>query len=103
MTAPADFSVPTKVFPLITLFPSFFSLLLSIMAIMAFTQKVSKNEYFFTFYDSFLLFKSILLKTFCLGNNLSMHIKENTDFLRQKPRQLPSAEANSKGCTDCNY
>ena len=38
------------------------------------------------------------LKMFCLCNNLLMHINENTDFLRQKPQQLPSAKANFKGC-----
>ena len=31
-------------------------------------------------------------------NNLPTHIRENTDFLRQKPRQLLSAEANFEGC-----
>ena len=35
-----------------------------------------------------------VVKTICLSNNLSMHIRENTDFPRQKPRQLPSTEAN---------
>ena len=39
----------------------------------------------------------MLLRQFCLGNNLPMHIKENTKFRRQKPRQLPSAQANFKG------
>ena len=32
----------------------------------------------------------IVVETICLGNNLSMHIRENTDF----PWQFPSAEAN---------
>ena len=36
----------------------------------------------------------MLLKTFRLGNILLTHIRENTDFFRQKPRQLPSTEAN---------
>ena len=34
------------------------------------------------------------VKTICLSNNLPMHIRENTDFLRQ----LPSAKANFEGC-----
>ena len=34
----------------------------------------------------------MLLRKFCLGNNFSMNIKENTDFLLQRPRQLASAE-----------
>ena len=35
----------------------------------------------------------MLLRSFRLGNNLPMLIKENTDF----PRQLPSVEANFEG------
>ena len=37
--------------------------------------KVSKNEEFFTFYNSFLLITQMLLKQFCLSNNLLTHIK----------------------------
>ena len=33
-----------------------------------------------------------MLRKFCLGNNFLMNIKENTDFLLQRPRQLASAE-----------
>ena len=36
----------------------------------------------------------MLLRQFCLGNNLPTHIKENTDFPRQNPWQLPIAEGN---------
>ena len=39
----------------------------------------------------------MLLRQLRLGNNLPMHIRENTGFLQQKPRQLPSAEANFEG------
>ena len=39
-----------------------------------------------------------MLRQFRLGNNLPMHIRENTDFPRQKPWQLPSAAANFEGC-----
>ena len=53
----------------------------------------------------FLLFTIIYPKinmnvvmAICLGNNLSTHIRENTDFPRQKPQQLPIAEANFGGC-----
>ena len=48
----------------------------------------------------FLLFTIVypkinkFLRQFCLGNNLPTHIRENTNFHQQKPRQLPSAEAN---------
>ena len=36
----------------------------------------------------------MLLRQFYLDNNLQRHNRENTDFDRQKPRQLPSAKAN---------
>ena len=39
------------------------------------------------------------VKTNCLVNNLTTHIRENTDFPRQTPRQLPSVEANFEGWT----
>ena len=39
----------------------------------------------------------MLLRQFPIGNNLPTHIRENTDFPRKKPRQLPSAEANFDG------
>ena len=41
---------------------------------------------------------NMLLRKLRLGNNLPTHIKENTNFLRQKPRQLPSAEAVFERC-----
>ena len=31
-------------------------------------------------------------------DNLPTHIKENTDFLRQKPQELLIAEVNCEGC-----
>ena len=40
----------------------------------------------------------MLLRQFCLGNKLLIHIKENTDFPWQKPWQLPNAEGNFEGC-----
>ena len=40
----------------------------------------------------------MLLKQFHLGNNLLTHIREDTDFPRQKPWQLPSAKVNFEGC-----
>ena len=39
----------------------------------------------------------MLLRQFHQGNNLPTYIKENKDFPSQKPRQLPSAEANFEG------
>ena len=38
-----------------------------------------------------------MLRKSCLSNNLPMNIKENTDFLLQKPQQLLSAEVNFEG------
>ena len=40
----------------------------------------------------------MLLRQFYLGNNLAAHIRENTDFLWEKPPKLPSFEANFEGC-----
>ena len=37
-----------------------------------------------------------VVKIICLNNNLSMHIRENTDFPGQKPQQLLNADANFK-------
>ena len=38
-----------------------------------------------------------MLRQFRLSNNLSTHIRENTDFPQEKPQKLPSAEANFEG------
>ena len=40
----------------------------------------------------------MLLRQYRLGNNLATHIRENTDFLWEKPPKLPSALANFEGC-----
>ena len=97
MTAPADSFIPTKVISIDRTFSFIFFILLLIIAIMVFTQKVSKKEEFFTSYNSRLFLTHILLRQFRLSNNLPMHIKENTDFLWQKPWQLQSAGVNFKG------
>ena len=41
---------------------------------------------------------NVPLKQCRLGNNLPTHIRENTDFPRQRPRQLPSAKVKFEGC-----
>ena len=84
-------------------FPSFFFLYHWQLQLCEFIQKVSKNEDFFTFYNSLLLFTSMLLRQVCLSNDLLTHIKENTDFLQQKPQQLPSIKANFKGWSHAKY
>ena len=38
------------------------------------------------------------VKTICLSNNLPAHIRENTEFLWQKPWQFSSAEENFEAC-----
>ena len=42
--------------------------------------------------------KKYVLKTTCIGNNLPTYVRENTDFPRENPWQLPSAVANFEGC-----
>ena len=74
------FSVPTKVLSTdrtMLAFSSTFFLLLLIIAIMGFYSKSVWKIRFFTFYNSFLLFTYMLLRKFCLGNNLPTHIKES--------------------------
>ena len=39
----------------------------------------------------------MLFRQFRLSNNLLTHIRENTDFLQQKPQQSLSAKANFEG------
>ena len=78
MTASTDSSVPTKVDH------TFFSFSFNFFS---FVIDVCNN-------GSLLL---MLLRQFCLGNNLLMHLRVNTDFPQQKPRQLPSGEVNFKG------
>ena len=40
----------------------------------------------------------IVFKTVCLGNNLLMYSRENTDFPWQKQQQMLCAQANFEGC-----
>ena len=42
---------------------------------------------------------NMLLRQFCLGNNLTMQIRENTDFPRQKPLQMPRQISKTELCT----
>ena len=100
MTVPVDSSVPTKVLftdHTLLVSSSIFFFYYWWLQLWDFTQKLSQN-------DDFLLFPivyskiNMLLRKFRLGNNLPTHIKENTNFLRQKPRQLPSAEAVFERC-----
>ena len=102
MTALIDSSVPTKVL----FIDHFFRFLFYFFPFIIdncnygslFFQKVYKNEDFLLFTIIYPEINMNVVKTICLGNNLSKYIRENIDFPRQKPRQLPSAEANFGGC-----
>ena len=41
----------------------------------------------------------MLLQQFCLGNDLSKHIRKNTGFPWQTFQQMQSVEANFEGCS----
>ena len=96
MTASADSSIPTKV---LSTDHTFFVFLYFFPFIIDNCRNFAKNDIkikiFFTIIDPRI---NMLLGQFCLGNNLPTHIRENTDFPWQKPWQLPSAQANFKGC-----
>ena len=47
--------------------------------------------------------KKYVLKTTCIRNNLPTYIRENRDFPRENPWQLPSAVANFEGCKYVDY
>ena len=93
MTALADSSVTAKALSMFTLYLLFFLffLLLLIIAISEFTKKVSKNEDFLLFTIVYSKINTSIVKTISPQQYLPTHIRENTDFLRQKPRRLPSA------------
>ena len=101
MTALADSSITTKVLStyhtLLVFFITFFFYYWQLQS-WEFTQKVSKNEGFFTFYNS--LFKNYIKKKNAVKTIL--HIRENTDFLWQKPpncqvlKQISKAEYTSE-------
>ena len=90
----ADSSAPTNVLcndHAFFVFSIHFFLLLVITAII----RIYSVCYFFP-----IIYQNInvnVVKTICLGNNLATNIGENTNFPRQRPWQLPSAEANFEG------
>ena len=61
-------------------------------------RKGTKKKIFYFLQKFIEKLTCMLLRQFCLGNNLPTHIRKNTDFPRQSPRQLPSAKANFEGC-----
>ena len=61
-------------------------------------SKCIKLKIFLVFTIIYSKLTWMLWKQFCLGNNLPTHIRENTDFSREKPQRLLSAEANFKDC-----
>ena len=98
MTAPADSSVSTKVLSI-----DHFSCLLHLFPFITdncnyrrvFRKGTKKIFYFLQKFIEKLT--CMLLRKFCLGNNLPTHIRENTDFPRLSRRQLPRAKANFEG------
>ena len=99
MTAPSDSSIPTKAFsidhPLLVFF--FFFFIIVNCNYGSFTSTYLKMKMFLLFTIVYSKI-NMLLRPFRLSNNLPTQIKENIDFLRQKPWQLPSAKANFEGC-----
>ena len=91
-----------KFYPLITLFFFFyfifFLLYLNNCNHGSFFRKGVKMKIFYFLQKFIWKLTWMLLRQFCLGNNLLMHIRENTDFPWQKPWQLSRAEVNFKGC-----
>ena len=66
-------------------FPSFFPFIVNSCNYESFFRKGITNEDFFCFLQYMIYPKTwMLLRQFCLGINLSMHIRENADFPWQK-------------------
>ena len=63
-------------------------------------QNGFKNWIFLLILTVFYPKTNILVRHFRHSNDSPTHIRENTDFPRQIPRQLPSAMANFEGWTD---
>ena len=89
MTAPADSSVQTEGYPLITLcsFLHFISFIIDNCNYRSLLRKCLKMKIFLLFTNIYSKI-NMLLRKFCLGNNLPTHIQENIDFPRQKSWQL---------------
>ena len=89
-----------KFYPLITLcwfFSSLFSFIFDNCNYGSLLKKCPKMKTFLLFTIIYSKININVVKIICLGNNLPTHIREYTDFLWQKPQQLPSAKANFKG------
>ena len=89
-----------KFYPLITLcwfFSSLFSFIFDNCNYGSLLKKCPKMKTFLLFTIIYSKININVVKIIRLGNNLPTHIREYTDFLWQKPQQLPSAKANFKG------
>ena len=98
MTAPADSSVPTKnqfIYHTLFLLPFIFFFFFCNYGNLL--GKCLKMNLFLLFTMVYSKLTYMLLRQFRLGSNLPTHIKENIDFLPQKPRKLSSAKANFEG------
>ena len=98
MTAPTDSSVPTKnqfIYHTLFLLPFIFFFFFCNYGNLR--GKCLKMNLFLLFTMVYSKLTYMLLRQFRLGSNLPTHIKENIDFLPQKPRKLSSAKANFEG------
>ena len=59
-------------------------------------KKSIKLKMFFLLFT--IIYPTWLLLRQCLSNNLPTHIRENIDFSRWEPRQLPNAEPYFESC-----
>ena len=104
MTAPADSSIPPKVLFVDHTFCFFlhfcFPFIIDNCNYGNLPTKCLKMKMFLLFpivYSTYML-----LRQFCLSNNLPTHIKENIDFFQQKSQQLLSDKANFEDCCSRN-
>ena len=72
---------------LCSFFPSLFSFIIDNCNYRSLLRKCLKMKIFLLFTNIYSKI-NMLLRKFCLGNNLPTHIQENIDFLRQKSWQL---------------
>ena len=83
MTPPANSSIPTKgLCTDRTFFPLFFSFFIDNCNDESLFREVIKMKIFYFFTTIYPKININVLKTICLSNKLLMHIRENTDFLK---------------------
>ena len=84
MTAPADSSVSSKVLSIdhtLFVFSFIFPFIIDNCNYGSLLKKCLKMEIFLLFAKVYSKININVVQIICLGSNLSMHIRENTDFL----------------------